>query len=365
MHLIALLKIEGVGPVIAKNLIAYGKGVQAVFELPPGKLRQIPDVGPKVAAGIRNKPALLQAAEKELAFCQAEEIRLTTYLDEEYPERLKTIYDAPLLLFQKGPLQLNSLPAVAIVGTRKATPYGRDWAARFARTFAEAGINVVSGLAYGIDITAHQAVLEAGGITTAVVAHGLDDVYPARHRKEVDRLLENGAILSEYFEGTKPKARFFPQRNRILSGLAYGVVVIEAAEKGGALITARMGFEQNREVFAVPGPLEAPYSKGCNNLIRDNIARLVTDPEEVLQELGLEERSGSGSKAEAVAITTPLSAEEQKILNYLDLHHPLLLDQLAEKTGLAVQHLVSVLLTLEFKGQVEQLPGRKFVRKRR
>jgi DNA processing protein len=379
LHTVALLKVEGVGPVIAKNLIAYGGSAQAVFRKPPGWLHKVPDVGPKVVAALQKKTAIAEA-EREVEFTRKEGIRILTFLDVDYPEALKTIHDAPLLLFKRGAADFNTQPNIAIVGTRKATAYGRKWAQQFAECFAQHGVNMVSGLAFGIDIQAHRSVVEANGITTGVVAHGLDMLYPAAHKPDAERMQVRGAILSEHFAGTRPIAKFFPQRNRILSGMCKAVVVIEAAEKGGALITAYTGFEQNREVFAVPGSLEMPFSGGCNKLIRDSVAKLVTRPEEVLIDLGLLPepdretslprhlaRLGNTTLAAEPTpnykpITVPLSADEQRLLNTLS-DSSLTLDQLCERLDASAASLQPLLLALEFKGLLNQLPGRRFQRR--
>jgi DNA processing protein len=372
IHQIALLKVEGVGPVVAKNLVAYCGSARAVFSKPKGWLRKVPEVGPKLAESL-SKPALLKEAEAELTFCREQGVEVLHYLSPNYPDYLKTIYDAPLILFQKGPLNLNAQPAIAIVGTRKATAYGRKWTEAFAAAFASAGINVVSGLAYGIDIEAHKAALEAGGTTTAVLAHGLDRVYPSQHTPYADAIATSGALVSEYFIGTQPKANHFPQRNRILSGMSRAVIVVEAAEKGGAVLLARIAFEQNREVYAVPGSLDWPFSKGCNQLIRELVAKLATSATEVMEDLGLPlqdvEDSLNGSKLTKGTqmrvfkeVVEPLSADEQKVLNQLS-EVPVATDSIAERTGLGIADLMPALLGLEFKGLVAQQPGWKYVRK--
>lgn len=372
-YLIALLKIDGVGPVVAKNLVAYCGGARAVFQKPKGWLLKVPEVGPKLVEAL-TRPAVLKEAETEMEFCQKQGVKLMHYLAPEYPEYLKTIYDAPLILFQKGNLDLNAQPSVAIVGTRKATAYGRRWATHFAEAFVRAGLNVVSGLAYGIDIEAHKAVLDVGGKTTAVLAHGLDMIYPTQHARHAEAITERGALLSEYFIGAQPKANHFPQRNRILSGMCRAVVVIEAADKGGATLTARIAFDQNREVYAIPGNVESPFSKGCNRLIRDLIAKLVLDPQEVLDDLDLVNANAARPrKAQATnntepqgfafrTINEPLSADEQRVLNVLS-ETPTTADQVADRSGLGISDLMPALLGLEFKGLVGQQPGWKYVRR--
>ncbi|MBX3101453.1 MAG: DNA-processing protein DprA [Bacteroidetes bacterium] len=365
-YLLALQLVPGVGPVIAKNLVAYAGNPRAVFEKPRGQLLRIPDVGPRLAEALRaDLTPYLKRAEENIAFSEKYGIRLLDYSEQAYPEALKAIYNAPLVLFVKGPLALNEVPAVAIVGTRNVTDYGRTQAARFAAHFAACGLNVVSGLAYGVDIAAHKAVTEAGGITTGVLAHGLDRIYPAAHRSAAERMLARGALVTEYLTGTQPDASHFPARNRILSGLCQGVVVIEAAEKGGALITARTGFEQNRSIYALPGRVGDLYSAGCNRLVSENIARLVTSPEEVLADLGLgdlpAQAKTKGPATRFKPVAEHLSAEEQQVLNLLETGD-MALESLVLKTRIPAHKLVTLLLTLEFRGYVAQKPGQVFKR---
>jgi len=247
-------------------------------------------------------------------------------------------------------------------GLTGASDYGRQAATRFAQYFATLGYTVVSGLAYGIDIVAHRAVLEAGGRTLGVLAHGLDKLYPAAHRRTASQMQEQGALISEYMTGTEPDAAHFPERNRIISGLCEAIIVIEAAEKGGALITARLGFDQSRNVYALPGRVGDTYSAGCNRLIRDQIARLVTDPEEVLEDLNLAARpQGRPGTPRFRPIQADLSAEEQQVLHLLEQGESGL-DRLSYQAHIQPNRLVSLLLTLEFKGYVAQKPGRIFSR---
>lgn len=361
-YLLALLGVEGVGPAKARALVAYLGSAQAALAAPLAKLLQVPDVGEKVAAAIRSAHArgeVLRAAEAELAWCAREGVRIWTYRDADYPEALKAEPYLPLVLYQRGALDLNARPAVAVVGTRTPSDYGRRHAARFGAALAEAGVNVVSGLAYGIDAEAHTAALHAGGATTAVLGHGIDRVYPAKHERLARQIAERGgALLTEFPRGTGPEAPNFPHRNRIIAGLARATVVIEAADTGGALITARLAFELNREVFALPGPVEQRTAVGCHRLIQHQVARLVTDPAEVLAELGI----GPGAPAPApVQTQLDFTAEEAEVVGYLS-GEGQLLDQLAARSGKPVGQLMSVLLELEFKGAVRQLPGRKFVR---
>ena len=359
LHVLALTKIQGIGPVTARNLIAWCKGAEAVFRAAPSQLRKIPDIGDATIKAMRPTQAL-EAAEIELDICRTHGIEPIPFYAAAYPAPLKVIHNAPLVVYQKGHTNLNATLGIAVVGTRKPTPYGKMWAVRFAEAFALRGLNVVSGLAYGIDGEAHRAALQVGGITTAVLAHGFDRIYPPQHTDLARRIIDGGgALLTEYPWGTKLDPNFFPQRNRIISGLCRAVVIVEAASKGGALITAQYGFEQDREVYAVPGSLGVRTSEGCNELIRRQIAQLVTDPQQVLEQLQ--------QQIERVQpnLFTPspvmLSVEEQQILNALEQRQQTI-DELAERLGMPPGRLFSLLLELEFKGLVEQQPGRKFRR---
>jgi DNA processing protein len=367
LPLLALALTRGLGPVTVKNLIAFCGSAGAVWHSRPQKLLRAPGVGPK-AVSLLKQSRNLDRARQELAFAQRQGVKVMSYLDEDYPHALKYIHNAPLFLFQKGGVDLNAQPNVAIVGTRRATAYGREMAARFAAVFAEKGLNVVSGLAYGIDIAAHKAVLLKEGITTAVLAHGLDMVYPPNHRAKAEEMTCKGGLLTEYLTGSEPDAMHFPARNRIIAGICQAVVVIEAGRTGGALITAKFAQEQNREVYALPGRLKDPCSQGCNQLIRDHGAKLVMNPQEVLDDLELvwqPDLDRNQSQQLALALeppSIPLSDEEAKVLNYLQkgLAH---FDEISLHTGIPVQRLHSLLLSMEFKELLLQMPGKRFSRK--
>ncbi|MEM6261796.1 MAG: DNA-processing protein DprA [Bacteroidota bacterium] len=357
LHLLVLSQINGLGPVSTRRLLARFGGADKLFAATRGKLLQTPGVGPKVVDQLISPREYFQKAEQELQFCEQNGIVPLPYTSPDYPRELGFLYDAPLLVFKKGAVDLNLQPGIAIVGTRKATEYGKELAAEFAACFSRAGMNVVSGLAYGIDIAAHKSAVETGGITTAVLGHGLDTIYPARHRKKAEEVLERGGWVTEFLSGTLPERTNFPARNRIISGLSKAVLVIEAAAKGGALITARMAFDQNREVFAVPGRLNDPVSVGCNHLIRDQVAKLVTTPEEILEELEIAWQQPPNQELATLAL--PLNAEETRVLQVLSKGEALV-DQLAIRTSIPVHQLSALLLSMEFRGLLKQLPGKRF-----
>ncbi|MCS7073925.1 MAG: DNA-processing protein DprA, partial [Bacteroidia bacterium] len=274
LYWIALHQIKGIGGVIARNLMSYCQSAQAVFSKPKSVLLSVPGVGEKAANAILSQSEYaIQRAKQEIVYCQQQNIHIISFLDEDYPELLKKTNPFPNLLFYKGHPVWNQKPTIAIVGTRKPTSYGIQQARRFATELASAGFHIISGLAYGIDAEAHTAAFYQPGLTTAVLGSGLGKVYPAKHYLLSEKIIEyGGAVITEFLHDETPEATNFPARNRIIAGMCLATVVIEAASKGGALITAKMAFEENREVYAVPGNLTSPNSDGCNQLIRDNIA---------------------------------------------------------------------------------------------
>ncbi len=343
-------------------MIAYCGSANAVWHASSGRLKKIPGVGDQIVALVRTADSLSRA-EKELTKSDEAGIACLCYWDTSYPKLLSYIYDAPLYIFKKGNIEFNEQENIAIVGTRKPTETGRCIAETFASFYAEKGINVVSGLAFGIDFAVHRAAIDSGGKTTAVLGHGLDTIYPPQHSSKAREMLEKGGWISEYFVGTAPEAVHFPARNRIIAGMSKAVIVIEAAESGGALITAHMAFDQNREVYAIPGRLSDKKSVGCNRLIRDQVAKLVTSPEEVLEDLEIQWKERPTQSAVQVQleldIPTDLTTEERKILNVLN-KQDAVIDQIRSLTGISMQKLQSLLLTMEFKGWVVQAPGKRF-----
>ncbi|MEQ1620800.1 MAG: DNA-processing protein DprA [Methylococcales bacterium] len=281
-----------------------------------------------------------------------------TLNDPVYPEQLKEIADPPPILFVRGNPELLARPQIAIVGSRNPSSSGIDCAYSFAQDLSRHSFIITSGLALGIDAASHQGALSVGGYTIAVAGTGLDRVYPARHKELATDIVNTGAIVSEFPPGTLAKANHFPRRNRIISGLCQGLLVVEAAKQSGSLITARMALEQNREVFAIPGSIHNPLARGCNALIREG-AKLVETTQDILEELSQYFQQDEESLASEVQST--LDLEQQTLLNLI-MFHPTSIDNLVEKTGQSVEIISSMLLILELQGHIEAAAGGCYIR---
>jgi DNA processing protein len=365
-YLLALKLTPGIGPVIAQNLIAYCGSPSKIYQLPSGKLMRIPEVGPKTAQGIKN-PEALKIAEKEIKWCEKEGIQIIPYTSPDYPALLKQIPDLPLLLFVKGHTPMNAIPWVAVVGTRTPDEYGRESARQISESLTQSGAGILSGLAFGIDMEAHRACLKQGGITAAVLGHGLDKIYPHQHRSLSDKIMEGGGVLiSEYISGTKPDAVNFPTRNRIVAGMCRAILVIQAAKTGGALITAKLAFDYDREIFALPGDIHRKASEGCNLLIKDQYARLFLQTQDILDLLRIQENKGMPaqmtSKLQEEGIL--LSVEEKRLVQLID-SGVQILDELLNAGEWSIARLQGIILAMEVKGIVKMLPGRKVVLSRK
>lgn len=308
----------------------------------------------------------LKRAEEEEEWCRGNNIKILTYGDSGYPCRLRQCPDAPLVLFVRGGCDLNAHRIINIIGTRKSTPYGKEVITRMAKELKDLcpSAVIVSGLAYGIDINAHRAALDNGLATVGVVAHGMDRIYPALHRNDADRMVEgNGAVVTEFFRGTPPEARNFLQRNRIIAGMADATVVVESAAHGGGLFTAKIAADYNREVFAIPGPVNAEYSQGCNNLIRDNKAALITSAADLMKAMMWEEEKvieNIRSQGVERTLFPELDDNEKAIVGALKKHGDSQINVLSTYTGLPINVIVSSLFTLEMKGVVMSLAGNAY-----
>jgi DNA processing protein len=360
--LICLTMVPGVGPHTSRALLERFGTAGRALGASVATLRDVPGVGPKLAERIA-RAAREHDAEAELAHCRREEVRVVPRGDAVYPPPLEDIPDPPCLVYVKGTIEPRDQLAIALVGSRRCTPYGMRVAERLAAALARVGITVVSGLARGIDAAAHRGALKAGGRTLAVLANGLARIYPPEHDELARQVVDAGALISEMPMGQGPLAGLFPQRNRIISGLCLGVVVIEATPRSGSLSTAHHAMEQNREVFAVPGPVDSLSSQGCHRLIRDG-ARLVETVDDILEELGPLVREVRPSPEET-PVRHPaelvLSDLERSLLGQLD-DRPTAVDELIGRTGLGASQVMATLSVLEMRRLVRRLPGHQFVR---
>jgi DNA processing protein len=360
LSFLALHFISGVGDQLVKQLISYCGSAEQVFKTPKGKLLKIPGIGPVTAESIRNGSTFHQA-EKEFKKAEKEEAEILFYTDKQYPERLKSIEDAPSLLYYKGNTNLNPAKSVAIVGTRQATEYGKEMVSRIVEDLRIYDALVVSGLAYGIDIQAHKLAIKNNLATVGIMGSGIDVIYPAAHKDTAKKMLSHGGLLTENHFGTKPDAHNFPARNRIIAGMCDALIVVEAAEKGGALITAEIANSYNKDVLAVPGSVGQTYSEGCNKLIRNNKATIYTSIKdlEYLMNWSIDEPKKSKKKT-SVELSS-FSEDEQKVLSLLlTKNAPMMIDELTIKTALSPSKLASLLLALEFGNVIKSLPGKQF-----
>ena len=359
---LALRRIKGLGCVGCKKLTAYFADPVKIFSASRHELEQIEDLRAEAVDGILRFNEWAEV-DGEIGRARAAGIALVGFNDEKYPARLRAIADPPPLLYVKGELTGADDKAVAIVGSRSASDYGRRVARDLARGLASLGFTVVSGMARGIDGMAHETALNSGGRTIAVLGSGVERAYPPEHDKLYQRISETGAVVSELPLGTKPLAFNFPARNRLISGLSLGVVVVEATEKSGSLITASLAVEQGREVFAVPGEVGASRSRGAHRLIRQG-AKLVESVDDILEEIAPQLLSVSGaSQAAPLALPQNASAEARQIFALLQ-DGALQVDQVIEKSGLGAARVLQVLLELELQGYVRQLPGQKYAAER-
>lgn len=353
---IALELIPGVGNKGTKQLMSYCGSATEVFKSTKSKLLKIPGVGGKMADTIKQASpfkeaeAIVQSAEKIGA-------EVLHYTNSKFPKRLKQAPDAPNIIYKKGAGELNPRRSIAVVGTRKATEYGKGITDKIIADLSALDVTIISGLAYGIDIQAHKASLKNKLPTIAILAGGLDRIYPSVHKKYAEEMQETGAIITESIPGTKPDPHLFPARNRIIAGMTDATIVVEAAAKGGALITANIADSYNRLVFAVPGDIGHTHSEGTNKLIATQRALIYTGVEDLIYHLNWD----VNQEDEAPTIMPELSESEQTIFELLsESRAPLEIDLIAMKTQIPINQVASHLLGLEFKNLVKSMPGKKF-----
>ncbi len=359
LPLLTLNATKGIGTVLLSRLLARFGSAEAATRASEADLQEVRGVRPSLARGIREARES-GAGEKDLALAEKLGARVIAREDEGYPALLRQTADPPILLYVQGTLTADETLALAVVGTRQPTPYGEQTATRLAQEMSRRGVTIVSGLARGIDTFAHQGALNAKGRTIAVLGSGLGHVYPPENQGLARKIAASGAVLSEMPCTTGPDARNFPRRNRIVSGLSLGVIVIEAPEKSGAIITCDWALEQGREVFAVPGKIDSPASGGCHKLLQQG-AKLVTKVEDIFEELGPYRALVRPAEAAAAAVKEELDANQQAVMELLE-SEAKELDELIEGTALPAATVSATLLMLEMKGLARALPGNRYVR---
>lgn len=354
---IALTKIKGVGPKMSRNLLAYCGSVEAIFASSKKQLLLIPGVGTTLANAIQSKECY-KVAEKELKFIDKHQITPLWIEDTEYPKRLKKCEDAPILLYYKGSANLNHPRTISIVGTRNATTYGKKICEDFISQLKNINPQIISGLAYGIDIQAHRLSLKNNIDTIAVLGHGLDRIYPSAHREIASKLVMNGGLLTEFPTGTNPDRQNFPMRNRIIAGLADVTIVIEAAQKGGALITAEIANSYNRDVCAFPGAIDQEYSAGCNYLIKTNRAHLIRNAEDLCYIMNWEITKKNKPSVQLNLLIEQLTIDEQKVHYYIQQKEHASIDEITSHCDWPQSKLAIILLEMEMKNIILSLPGK-------
>ena len=356
---IGLTLLNGVGDVLAKNLVAYCGSAEAVFKTTKAQLEKIPGIGSYTSNAILQSKAVLNKAEQEIKFIEQNNIEALFFTDKKYPQRLKNCSDSPIMLYYKGNADLNVEKIVAVVGTRTPSMYGKQTTEKFIMDLAGSGCLVVSGLAYGIDITAHKTSLENGLSTIGVLAHGLDRIYPATHSNYADKMMSQGGLLTEFLSGTNPDKENFPKRNRIVAGMCDALVVVESKRGGGSLITATIANSYNKDIFAFPGRAGEALSEGCNGLIKSHRANLIESSADLMYIMNWNEAQKK-KKHNQIPMLLNLSPEEQLIIDAFAANDKLHVDEICSSTNFPISKTSSYLLQLEFSNVIKSLPGKMY-----
>ena len=361
-YALALSRVPGVGSITYKKLVLGVGSAEGVFGAGDKVLSGIKGIKKNIAGAVSSFNDW-ESIEEEVKRSEDAGAKIISIEDDDYPERLKEIYDAPPLLYVKGNLEYEDRFAIAVVGSRNPSTYGIVSTESIAMGLAQRGVTVVSGMARGIDSLAHKGTLKGGGRTIAVLGSGVDVIYPPENKRLYEDIIENGAVISEFAVGTPPEGSNFPRRNRIISGLSLGVVIIEASESSGALITANLAMDQNRDLFAIPGNITSMRSRGTHKLIRDG-AKLIENADDILKEFKYIFGDGDLLKPKIFNghqnIYKDLSAEQKEVLEYIS-REPIHVDMIIEESGFASEKVLGILLELELKGLVRQIPGKSFV----
>lgn len=355
---IALTLIDGVGDVLAKNLIAYCGSSQHVFTAKKSQLEKIPGIGTVVANKIIANLNSLKRAEKELKFIEENKIKTLFFTDSDYPQRLKQCNDSPILLYYKGSADLNKQKIISVVGTRTPSLYGNQMTEKLIHDLQGTDILVVSGLAYGIDVLAHKESLAHKLDTVGVLAHGLDKLYPASHSNYAQKMIHQGGLLTEFLSESNPDRENFPKRNRIVAGMCDALIVIESKRQGGSLITATIANAYNKDVFAFPGKANEVLSEGCNGLIKSNKANLIESAEDLFYIMNWNNNLPKQKSTQQIPLFVDLNKEEQIIVDCFKQNKQLHIDEICSASKLPISKTSSHLLTLEFSNIIKSLPGK-------
>lgn len=355
--LIAISKIPKVGPILGKNLISYCGGILSVFEQTPKQLTKVPGIGESLAKCIAK--ADFSDAEREYVWLRKNNITPISYLEPAYPSRFIPIDGCPVILYYSGTASLNHPRTVGIVGTRQPSTYGQVQCENIIASLEKYNVLIVSGLAYGIDGIAHKKCVELSIPTIGVLGHGLDRIYPAFHKSLSQKMISNGGLLTEFTSGTLPDKENFPMRNRLIAGLCDATIIIESKRQGGSIITAEFANEYNKDVFALPGNVNEPFSEGCNKLIKQNKAHLMETGEDVAYIMRWDDIDTG--KAVQRQLFIELSDIESAICDALREHKELSIDHITYIIGKTPSETSSILLEMEFKGIIRNLPGKKFI----
>ncbi|RZK44148.1 MAG: DNA-protecting protein DprA [Pedobacter sp.] len=357
VYQIALTLIKNIGPKQSKKLLEILGSAEAIFAASKEKLMKVEGIGKKISTAILETDAISRA-QKQLDFIKKHQIQTLFYTEESYPRRLRDCEDAPVLLYFKGNINLNQPRIVSVVGTRNATPYGKELVRKLIEALEPYNVLIISGLAYGIDVTAHKESLRIGIATVGVLGHGLDRVYPSMHTNVAKEMIRNGGLITEFLPGSAPEKENFPKRNRIIAGLCDVLVVVEASSKGGALITADIANSYNKDVYAFPGRTNDEYSAGCNFLIKTNRAGLVSAPNDLIYYMGWS-RDKLGTETRQIQLPIELSDSERQIIEILKIRTSGI-DQISAQLTLSQSKIMMILLSLEMKGLIINLPGSRY-----
>ncbi|WP_339662992.1 DNA-processing protein DprA [uncultured Polaribacter sp.] len=358
LAILRLQKSKAIGDILAKKLIVHIGDVEHIFKEKPTTLLKINGIGAHSINHLFDKKNI-ESAEQELAYIQKNKIAYSYFLDADYPKNLQNCIDSPILFFKDGNINLNNDKIISIVGTRNMSSYGRDFCNKLIEEIAPFNPIIVSGFAYGVDICAHKAAVKNKLQTIAVLAHGFEQIYPKVHKKYINQVNENGGFLTEFWHEEDPLRENFLKRNRIVAGISKATIVIESADKGGSLVTADIANSYNRDVFALPGRATDIYSKGCNNLIKNNQASLLTSSQDIIKMLNWD-LSEKPKKAIQQQLFFELNENEQKVYDLLHEKGQQLVDVISIECNIPIFQLSSILLQMELKGITKPLPGKMF-----